>query len=179
MFLWPRPQGPESEVEIVKGSQVLVTVDPKFQTRGTANTVWVDYPNIVRVLSVGSHIYIDDGLISLVVRKIGAQVPPNTGHLLFSLVYSRLLTPSPGSVYFPTCPSGSRPSSRFGAGHVMSFLGVCGGGEGLRSPWFLEAPSLALPLLCLEHGASPDADSLYTHRPRGAGDRSGSRWCAG
>ncbi|CAO2598814.1 Pyruvate kinase PKLR [Lemmus lemmus] len=70
MFLWPRPQGPESEVEIVKGSQVLVTVDPKFQTRGTANTVWVDYPNIVRVLAVGSRIYIDDGLISLVVRKI-------------------------------------------------------------------------------------------------------------
>lgn len=78
----------------MKGSQVLVSVDPKFQTRGTANTVWVDYPNIVRVLAVGSRIYIDDGLISLVVRKIGAQVPPNTGHLLFSLVYSRLLTPS-------------------------------------------------------------------------------------
>ncbi|CAO2598817.1 Pyruvate kinase PKLR [Lemmus lemmus] len=65
--------GPESEVEIVKGSQVLVTVDPKFQTRGTANTVWVDYPNIVRVLAVGSRIYIDDGLISLVVRKIGPE----------------------------------------------------------------------------------------------------------
>ncbi|CAO2598804.1 Pyruvate kinase PKLR [Lemmus lemmus] len=61
------------EVEIVKGSQVLVTVDPKFQTRGTANTVWVDYPNIVRVLAVGSRIYIDDGLISLVVRKIGPE----------------------------------------------------------------------------------------------------------
>ncbi|KAH0515224.1 Pyruvate kinase PKLR [Microtus ochrogaster] len=65
--------GPESEVEIVKGSQVLVTVDPKFQTRGTANTVWVDYPNIVRVLAVGSCIFIDEGLISLVVRKIGPE----------------------------------------------------------------------------------------------------------
>lgn len=60
----------------MKGSQVLVTVDPEFRTRGDANTVWVDYPNIARVLAVGSRIYIDDGLISLVVRKIGAEVPP-------------------------------------------------------------------------------------------------------
>lgn len=138
----------------MKGSQVLVTVDPKFQTRGTANTVWVDYPNIVRVLAVGSRIYIDDGLISLVVRKIGAQVPPNTGRLLFSLVYSRLPTPSPGCAYFPTCPCSPLPSSRFGAGHFMPYLGVCGGGKELRSPCFLEAPSLALPLLCLERGVN-------------------------
>lgn len=179
MSLWPRPQGPESEVEIVKGSQVLVTVDPKFQTRGTANTVWVDYPNIVRVLAVGSRIYIDDGLISLVVRKIGAQVPPNTGHLLFSLVYSRLLIPSPGWACFPTCPSSPLLSARFGTGHFMSYLGVGGGGEELRSPWFLEAPSLALPLLCLERRVSLDADSFYTRRSRGAGDRSGARWCPG
>uniref|UniRef100_G1RN68 Pyruvate kinase n=1 Tax=Nomascus leucogenys TaxID=61853 RepID=G1RN68_NOMLE len=68
------PQGgPESEVELVKGSQVLVTVDPAFRTRGNANTVWVDYPNIVRVVPVGGHIYIDDGLISLVVQKIGPE----------------------------------------------------------------------------------------------------------
>ncbi|XP_020847254.1 pyruvate kinase PKLR isoform X1 [Phascolarctos cinereus] len=60
--------GPESEVEIVKGSQVRVTVDPAFRTRGDASTVWVDYPNIVRVVSEGGRIYIDDGLISLVVK---------------------------------------------------------------------------------------------------------------
>ncbi|GAB1287726.1 Pyruvate kinase [Apodemus speciosus] len=65
--------GPESEVEIVKGSQVLVTVDPKFQTRCDAKTVWVDYHNITRVVAVGGRIYIDDGLISLVVRKIGPE----------------------------------------------------------------------------------------------------------
>ncbi|XP_072503324.1 pyruvate kinase PKLR isoform X2 [Notamacropus eugenii] len=60
--------GPESEVEIVKGSQVRVTVDPTFRTLGNASTVWVDYPNIVRVVSEGGRIYIDDGLISLVVK---------------------------------------------------------------------------------------------------------------
>lgn len=65
--------GPETEVEIVKGSQVLVTVDPKFRTRGDAKTVWVDYHNITQVVAVGGRIYIDDGLISLVVRKIGPE----------------------------------------------------------------------------------------------------------
>lgn len=73
---WLRPQGPEAEVELVKGSQVLVTVDPAFRTRGDAHTVWVDYPNIVRVLPVGGRIYIDDGLISLTVKSIGADAPP-------------------------------------------------------------------------------------------------------
>ncbi|XP_023372159.1 pyruvate kinase PKLR isoform X2 [Otolemur garnettii] len=65
--------GSDSEVELVKGSQVLVTVDPAFQMRGDENTVWVDYPNIVQVVPVGGRIYIDDGLISLVVQKIGPE----------------------------------------------------------------------------------------------------------
>lgn len=73
---WLRPQGPEAEVELVKGSQVLVTVDPAFRTRGDANTVWVDYPNIVHVVPVGGRIYIDDGLIALVVKEIGAHPAP-------------------------------------------------------------------------------------------------------
>lgn len=63
-------------MEIVKGSQVLVTVDPAFRTRGDANTVWVDYPNILQVVPVGGRIFIDDGLISLVVQNIGADSPP-------------------------------------------------------------------------------------------------------
>lgn len=63
-------------MELVKGSRVLVTVDPAFRTRGNANTVWVDYPNIVKVVPVGGRIYIDDGLISLQVKKIGADEPP-------------------------------------------------------------------------------------------------------
>ncbi|EHB07321.1 Pyruvate kinase isozymes R/L, partial [Heterocephalus glaber] len=66
-------EGPESEVEIVKGARVLVTVDSAFRTRGDADTVWVDYSNIARVVPVGGRIYIDDGLICLVVRKIGPE----------------------------------------------------------------------------------------------------------
>lgn len=105
----PPLQGPESEVELVKGSQVLVTVDPKFQTRGDAKTVWVDYHNITRVVAVGGRIYIDDGLISLVVRKIGMEMPAlgTFSSLWFPRsVCSRPPTPSPCGVCFPTCPSG-------------------------------------------------------------------------
>ncbi|KAM9243433.1 pyruvate kinase PKLR [Dugong dugon] len=65
--------GLDSEVELSKGSQVLVTVDPAFRTQGDENTVWLDYPNVVRVMPVGGRIYIDDGFISLVVKKIGPE----------------------------------------------------------------------------------------------------------
>lgn len=78
-------------MEIVRGTQVLVTVDPAFRTRGDANTVWVDYCNITRVVPVGGRIYIDDGLISLVVRKIGADRQVLPAH--------PLVPPSPLSPY--------------------------------------------------------------------------------
>lgn len=115
-------------MELVKGSRVLVTVDPAFRTRGDANTVWVDYPNIVKVVSVGSRIYIDDGLISLQVQKIGADGPPpqprGRGVRSFSLAPSpRLVDPPPpplaSALPHPSPePPGSRleGSTRVGAG---------------------------------------------------------------
>lgn len=80
-------------MELVKGSLVLVTVDAAFRTLGDANTMWVDYPNIVKVVPVGGRIYIDDGLISLLVKKIGADEPPPqpSGDVAHSLP----LAPSP------------------------------------------------------------------------------------
>ncbi|XP_001374169.2 pyruvate kinase PKLR isoform X2 [Monodelphis domestica] len=63
--------GPEAEVKLEKGSEVRVTVNPEFRTLGNASTVWVDYPNIVQVVQEGGFIYLDDGLISLVVKQKG------------------------------------------------------------------------------------------------------------
>ncbi|XP_028911580.1 pyruvate kinase PKLR [Ornithorhynchus anatinus] len=63
--------GAEAEVELVKGSRVLVSADPGFRARGDAATVWVDYPNLARVVSPGGCIYIDDGLIALRVLETG------------------------------------------------------------------------------------------------------------
>lgn len=65
--------GPEAEVQLVKGSRVLVTTDPAFRTRGDAHTVWVDYPNIAGAVAAGGRIFIDDGLISLVVQRVGPR----------------------------------------------------------------------------------------------------------
>lgn len=61
----------EEEVELKKGSQVRVVTAESDRDRTDESTVWVDYPNLPRVLEEGSKIYIDDGLIGLKVVEIG------------------------------------------------------------------------------------------------------------
>jgi pyruvate kinase len=64
--------GGSAEIELVKGSSIRLTTDPKFEESGTAVNLYVDYKNITKVVSVGSKIYIDDGLLSLIVEDISA-----------------------------------------------------------------------------------------------------------
>ncbi|VDK47615.1 unnamed protein product [Anisakis simplex] len=66
-----REAGVQAEVELKKGSSVIITTDPKFQNSCTSVNIFVDYVNIVKVLKEGSRIFIDDGLISLLVNEIG------------------------------------------------------------------------------------------------------------
>ena len=47
-----------------------MTTDPAFENSGTAVNLYVDYKNITNVVKVGSRVFIDDGLISLVVNEI-------------------------------------------------------------------------------------------------------------
>ncbi|KAI9564454.1 hypothetical protein GHT06_008193 [Daphnia sinensis] len=65
--------GPSAEVELKKGNTVKLTTDPAFLNKGTAELIYVDYTNICKVVSVNSHVYVDDGLISLVVKEIGSD----------------------------------------------------------------------------------------------------------
>ncbi|CAB3410771.1 unnamed protein product [Caenorhabditis bovis] len=62
--------GASAEVELVKGASIRLTTDPHFQESGTAINLYVDYKNIAKVVQQGSRVYIDDGLISLVVDEV-------------------------------------------------------------------------------------------------------------
>ncbi|VDK47825.1 unnamed protein product [Anisakis simplex] len=62
--------GPSAEVELTKGASIRLTTDQKVENSGTAFNLYVDYKNITKVLSPGSRIFIDDGLISLIVDEI-------------------------------------------------------------------------------------------------------------
>jgi hypothetical protein len=62
--------GGSAEVELVKDKSIRLTTDPNVENSCTAVNLYVDYKNITKVVSKGSRVFIDDGLISLVVDEI-------------------------------------------------------------------------------------------------------------
>ena len=60
-----------AEIELVAGNQITLTTDDAFKEKCTAENLWVDYKNIVNVVGDGKKVYIDDGLISVVVQERG------------------------------------------------------------------------------------------------------------
>ncbi|KAM4733920.1 pyruvate kinase M1/2b [Anableps anableps] len=60
-----------AEVELKKGETIKVTLNDQHKENCDEKTLWLDYKNITKVVQVGSHVYIDDGLISLKVKEIG------------------------------------------------------------------------------------------------------------
>jgi len=63
--------GVNAEVELIAGDSVTITVDNQYKESCDKSLIWLDYEAIVRVVDVGKNIYIDDGLISLVVKEKG------------------------------------------------------------------------------------------------------------
>lgn len=53
-----------------KGDTIKLTTDKAYADKGTAQAIYVDYDNIDKVVQLGNHIYIDDGLISLICTNI-------------------------------------------------------------------------------------------------------------
>ncbi|XP_018334928.1 pyruvate kinase isoform X2 [Agrilus planipennis] len=62
--------GGSAEIELKKGDTIRLTTDKAYAEKGNANAIYVDYENMQKVVKVDSIIYIDDGLISLVVKGI-------------------------------------------------------------------------------------------------------------
>ncbi|CAL8261151.1 unnamed protein product [Merluccius merluccius] len=60
-----------AEVELKKGETIKLTLDDQYKDNCDEKHLWLDYKNITKVVEVGSHIYIDDGLMSLMVKEIG------------------------------------------------------------------------------------------------------------
>ncbi|KAG8177643.1 hypothetical protein JTE90_026721 [Oedothorax gibbosus] len=66
-------EGPSAEVEIKKDCQVKIVTLDEYSEKCSEDVIYVDYKNITKVLVPGNKIYIDDGLISLVVEKVGSD----------------------------------------------------------------------------------------------------------
>jgi pyruvate kinase len=63
--------GGSAEIELIRGEKIKLTTDASLTDKGNKDCIFVDYTNIVKVVKVGSKIFVDDGLISLVVLEIG------------------------------------------------------------------------------------------------------------
>ena len=50
----------------MRGKKITVTVDTQYAENCDENILFVDYPNILKIVNKGSKVFIDDGLISLV-----------------------------------------------------------------------------------------------------------------
>ncbi|XP_058596164.1 pyruvate kinase PKM-like [Neofelis nebulosa] len=62
-----------AEVELKKGATVKITLDDAYMEKCDENVLRLDYKNICKVVEVGSKVYMDDGLISLLVKEKGAD----------------------------------------------------------------------------------------------------------
>lgn len=63
--------GVNAEVELMASSVLTVTTNDDYKDACDEQFLWVDYKNIVNVVDVGKNIYVDDGLVSLVIVEKG------------------------------------------------------------------------------------------------------------
>ena len=81
------------------GMEVRVTVNDAYKEAVDEENIWVDYKNILTVLQIGKTMYIDDGLLSLVVIEKGESDCPTPP------------TPTPALSPPPPTTASSRSSS--------------------------------------------------------------------
>lgn len=79
-------QGASAELSLVAGDMIKITTDDKYKEKCTKQVLWVDYKNITKVMSVGARMFIDDGLISVIVKEMGEWCKHNVVTLYQCLV---------------------------------------------------------------------------------------------
>lgn len=62
-----------AEIELKKGDSIKLTIDNAFAEKGSGQQVFVDYANIINVVKKGNRVFVDDGLISLIVTDVVAD----------------------------------------------------------------------------------------------------------
>ena len=66
-------QGGSAEIQLKQGDRVKFSTDKRYYDCGDNETIYVDYVNIVNTTSVRDLIFIDDGLISVMVVEKGVD----------------------------------------------------------------------------------------------------------
>ncbi|XP_072758935.1 pyruvate kinase-like isoform X1 [Anoplolepis gracilipes] len=66
--------GGSAEVELVKDQTFKLSTDKAYMEKGNAQVIYVDYENISKVLKVGNRVFVDDGLISLIVTAVSPSL---------------------------------------------------------------------------------------------------------
>ena len=61
----------DEDIRLEVGQDLVLTSDESRKEDGDVNTVYVDYVNLPKVIKVGQHVFMDDGLISLEVTELG------------------------------------------------------------------------------------------------------------
>lgn len=57
-------------VELKKGGTITLTTNTEFKDKGSVDKIFVDYMNMPKILKPKNRIFVDDGLISLIVKEI-------------------------------------------------------------------------------------------------------------
>jgi pyruvate kinase len=63
--------GVNAQLELQNGATVRITTDRSFADKCTKDNIYIDYENIVKVIKPGNRVFIDDGLVSLLVKEVG------------------------------------------------------------------------------------------------------------
>lgn len=62
--------GGSAEVELKRGETIHLTTNKEYAEKGSDKIVFVDYGNIVNVVKKNNRVFVDDGLISLIVTDV-------------------------------------------------------------------------------------------------------------